>query len=167
MSTTVTSNAHPRVFPAASVPWQMTVVVPMGNSEPDDGTHATVAPGQLSETCGAKVARTEHRPGSVCKVMFVGQEMTGSSVSLTVTVKEQVLELPLGSVAVQSTGRTPLLNRLPDGGLQARLYEQLSVPLAANVTTASQRPGSVFTDILPEQVIAGFSVSSTATVKMQ
>jgi hypothetical protein len=51
--------------------------------------------------------------------MLVGQETIGSSVSLTVTVKEQVLELPLGSVAVQTTARTPLLNRVPDGGLQA------------------------------------------------
>ena len=57
VSTTTMSKAHARAFPAASVPWQTTVVVPMGNSESDGGTHATVGPGQLSVICAKKVAR--------------------------------------------------------------------------------------------------------------
>jgi len=134
VSTTTTSKAHTRALLAASLPRQMTVVVPMGNSESDGGTHAAVAPGQLSATCAEKVARAEHRPGSEWRVMLVGQVTTGSSVSLTVTLNEQLAELPLGSVAVQTTERTPLLKRLPDGGLHERLWEQLSVALAAKVT---------------------------------
>src|SRR3954453_14269990 len=97
---TTTSKVQKRALPAPSVPWQMTVVVPMGNSESLGGTQVTVAPGQLSATCGEKVARTEQRPRSVWRVMLVGHVTTGSSGSRTVTLKEQLAELPLRSVAV-------------------------------------------------------------------
>jgi len=49
---TVTGNVHVAVFPAVSVAVQVTVVVPVGNIDPDGGTQATVTPGQLSLTAG-------------------------------------------------------------------------------------------------------------------
>ena len=39
--------------PDVSIAVHVTVVVPSGNVDPDGGTHATVTPGQLSETVGA------------------------------------------------------------------------------------------------------------------
>src|SRR5204863_8550218 len=46
-------------------------------------------------------------------------------------------------------------------------FPQLSVALAANVTTASQLPGAVNTSCAAGQVIVGFSRSCTVTVKLQ
>jgi hypothetical protein len=46
-------NEQLAVFPDASVAVQTTAVVPTGKGEPDAGTQATVAPGQLSVTVGA------------------------------------------------------------------------------------------------------------------
>jgi hypothetical protein len=61
-------------------------------------------------------------------VMFAGQVMTGGSVSLTVTLKEQRLVFPLASVATQITVVTPLLKYELPGGLQATVTPlQLSV----------------------------------------
>ena len=48
VSLTVTVKLQVAVFPEASVAVQVTVVVPLGNSEPEGGLQATVAPGQLS-----------------------------------------------------------------------------------------------------------------------
>ena len=44
--------------------------------------------------------------------------MLGGRVSLTVTVKEQIAELPLASVAVQLTVVVPTGKAVPDDGLQ-------------------------------------------------
>ena len=52
VSCTVTVNEQVPVFAEASVAVHVTVVVPTGNVEPDTGTHATVAPGQLSVAVG-------------------------------------------------------------------------------------------------------------------
>src|SRR5437868_10204044 len=49
---TFTANEQVAVFPDASVAVQVTLVVPTEKTDPDGGTHATVAPGQLSETAG-------------------------------------------------------------------------------------------------------------------
>ena len=57
----VTVNEQDPVFADASVAVHDTIVVPTGNVDPDAGTQATVAPGQLSEAVGvAKVATPEH-----------------------------------------------------------------------------------------------------------
>jgi hypothetical protein len=52
VSLTVTVKVQVPVFAEASVAVHVTVVVPFGNVEPEAGTHATVAPGQLSEAVG-------------------------------------------------------------------------------------------------------------------
>ena len=49
---TVIVNVHVPVFADASVAVHVTVVVPIGNEEPDAGTQTTVAPGQLSDAVG-------------------------------------------------------------------------------------------------------------------
>jgi hypothetical protein len=68
----------------------------------------------------------------VLVMMFAGQVAVGGSVSLTVTVNEQVAVLPLASVAVQSTVVVPFGNVAPLAGTQARLAPgQLSLALAA------------------------------------
>src|SRR5262245_15519427 len=92
--------------------------------------------------------------------------MMGASPSLTVTAKEQRLELPDASVAVHITVVRPLANTEPDAGMQ--LMEggpiQLSVAVGLKVTTAVQRPPSVSRLKFAGQVITGGSRSSIVTV---
>lgn len=52
VSLTVTVKLHCPVFAAASVTVHVTVVTPFGKTEPDAGTHETLAPGQLSLPTG-------------------------------------------------------------------------------------------------------------------
>src|SRR5215471_10048303 len=50
--TTVTVNPQVAVTPFASVAVQLTLVLPIGNDDPDGGVQVTLAPGQLSITVG-------------------------------------------------------------------------------------------------------------------
>ena len=69
--------------------------------------------------------------------MLAGQLMVGFWVSLTVTVNEQLLELPAASVAVTVTVVVPLGKTEPDGGLLTMVTsEQLSVAVGVKFTTA-------------------------------
>jgi hypothetical protein len=71
---TVTVKVHWAVNPIASVPVQVTVVVPRLKVAPEAGAQATVAPGQLSLTVGGvKVTVAVQTPASVLVVMFDGQ----------------------------------------------------------------------------------------------
>src|SRR5215813_14098559 len=85
--------------------------------------------------------------------MLAGQTSTGGSVSLTVTVKVQVLALPATSVAVQVTGVVTVPKLESVGGLQATIWE-LS-------------PGAALLTMLPGQTSTGGSVSLTVTLKVQ
>ena len=60
----------------------------------------------------------EQLPEAVLVLILAGQVKFGSSVSLTVTVKKQLLVLPLASVAVQVTVVTPLAKVAPLVGRQ-------------------------------------------------
>jgi len=51
---TVTVNPQVAVTPFASVAVQVTLVLPIGNDDPDGGTQMTLAPGQLSITVGCE-----------------------------------------------------------------------------------------------------------------
>ena len=128
-SLTMTLKLQEALFPLASVAVQVTVLVPLLKLDPLGGTHAFVAPEQLSLTVGAaKFTTRAHKPGAVLVVMSVGHVMAGKSLSLTVTVKEQALVLPLVSLAVQVTVVTPLLNVEPLRGVQLTVApEQLSL----------------------------------------
>ena len=78
--------------------------------------------------------------------------------SVTVTVKVQLLVLPLASVAVFVTVVVPTGNVLPLITLLIRLVTpQLSVALTKNVRLLRlHRPASALSTRLPGQVIAGF-----------
>ena len=78
--------------------------------------------------------------------------------SRMVTVKVQLLALPLASVATFVTVVTPTGNVLPLGGVLTRFVTlQLSVALTAKVTLLRlQRPTSAFSTRFAGQVITGF-----------
>ena len=101
---------------------------------------------------------------------LAGQAIVGISVSLTVTVKEQVAVLPEPSVTVK------LFEVTPEGKLEPLAKPvvcvkfapaQLSLKLTEYVTIAAHWPGSLLTTTLAGQVIVGTSVSLTVTVKEQ
>ena len=104
MSVTVTVNEHFAVLPDASVAVKTFVVVPTGKVEPlaKPLVKATVAL-QLSVAVGVlNVATAPHTPKSVLILRAVGQLMTGTSLSVTVTVNEQAEVFPAASVAVKT-----------------------------------------------------------------
>ena len=78
--------------------------------------------------------------------------------SVMVTVKVQVLALPLASVAVLVTVVVPTGKVLPLGGVLTRLVtEQLSVALTLKVTLLRvQRPASALSTRLAGQMSTGF-----------
>ena len=77
-------------------------MVPTGNTSPGLFVLPKLAMEQLSEAVGAtQVTAAEHTPASAVWVMLAGAPvMTGSSSSVTVTLKELVVMLPAVSVAV-------------------------------------------------------------------
>jgi galactitol-specific phosphotransferase system IIC component len=91
---------------------------------------------QLSVAFTAKVTLLRlHCPKSAVNIRFDGGVIAGGSVSSTVTVKVQVLRLPLASVAVLVTVVVPTGNVLPLAGLLTRFVTpQLSVAFTVNVT---------------------------------
>src|SRR5437867_5679886 len=116
VSLTVTVKVQFELLPLASVAVHTTLVLPLAKLEPDAGTHSTEPPGQLSVNEKAKLRFVEHWPGAVLTVIGPGQLGTGRSVSLTVTVNEQLELLPLASVAVHTTLVLPLAKLVPEAG---------------------------------------------------
>jgi hypothetical protein len=108
---------HVAVLPDASVAVAVTIVVPFGNMEPEGGVETTLTPGQLSDAVTVKVTALEHCPIAAGMTILAGQVTVGACVSLTVTVNEQLAELPLASVTVQLTVVVPFGKVEPDGGL--------------------------------------------------
>src|ERR1043166_4959376 len=114
----------------ASLPTQVTGVVPWGNVEPEGGLQLTVGPpqvlqplpGQLSatDTWGEYTTTASQRPGSVPWTWSVGVVTTGGCLSCTVTVKvvfavsvtspqladwvteQSIIEVPTGKSPVRS-----------------------------------------------------------------
>ena len=111
VSLTVTVKLQLAVLPAASVTTKVLVVVPTGNALPEarPAVCEMVCPVQLSELVGGvKVTTAEQRPGSLLTVIFPGQlEITGSSLSITVTSKLQESVCPFKSSATTSTVDVP------------------------------------------------------------
>src|SRR5262245_55458461 len=99
--------------------------------------------------------------------MFAGQTIDGAGVALTLTVNEQVAELP---TAVQVTVVVPFGNVEPEGGLQTAVPAPEQLPLttgAEYVTIAEHCPGAAGTLIFAGHVIVGVCVSLTVTVNEQ
>jgi hypothetical protein len=87
--------------------------------------------------------------------------------SITVTVKVHVLELPLLSRAVPVTVVTPTGNAKPLAGMLVTFVtRQLSVAVTLKVRLLKHRPGAAFTVRFAGQVICGGWVSFTVTVKL-
>src|SRR5437016_1821460 len=197
---TVAAKVQVLPLPAASVALAVIVVVPTGKTSPLWTSSSFALPDALpilmaiwllgvqlslavaaSQLAGAsQVARF----GPVATLTFGGQVMLGGVVSLTVTVKVQVLLLPAASVAfavivVVPTGKTsPLWTSawFPCTSLFRSLMAiwlvgvQLSLAVAASqLAGASQvaRPGPVATLTFCGQVMLGGVVSLTVTVKVQ
>src|SRR5687768_10553619 len=94
--------------------------------------------------------------------------MLGSSVSFTVTLKEQRLVLPLASVATQTTVETPLENHELLAGVHVTVASgQLSVTGTENETRVRHWPDAVPAVMSAGQTIFGFSTSRTITRKTQ
>ncbi len=168
LSNTVTVNVQVAVFPAASVAVAVTVVAPKLKVEPEAGLYDTVADPQLSEAVAANVTTAVQVPAAVLAEMFDGQVIAGAWLSSTVTVNVQVAVFPAASVAVAVTVVAPKLKVKPEAGLYDTVADpQLSVAVAAKVTTAVQVPAAVLAEMFDGQVIAGAWLSSTVTVNVQ
>jgi hypothetical protein len=114
-SFTVTVNVHVAVFPDVSVAVHVTVVTPTGKAVPDAGTQLTLAE-QLSVTVATNVCTELHNPVSLQTVMLPGHVITGSSVSFTVTVNEQLAGGFTPSSAVHMTVVVPTGKLVPEDG---------------------------------------------------
>src|ERR1041385_8663489 len=146
------------------------MVVPTGNVPPLGMLLVKFVTEQLSLAFTTKVTLLRlQRPGSAVSTRLPGQVIAGFCVSKIVTVKVQVLRLPLASVAVLVTVVTPTGKVLPLAMLLTKFVTlQLSLALTANVTLLRlQWPGSAVKTRLPGQVTAGFCVSRIVTVKVQ
>src|SRR5258706_6947398 len=119
------------VLPLASVAMLVTVVTPTGKVLPLGGVLTRLVTVQLSVAVTVKVTLLRlHRPASAVRTRLAGQVMAGFWLSVIVTVKVQVLELPLASVAVLVTVVTPTGNVLPLGGVLTRFVRpQLTAAL--------------------------------------
>jgi hypothetical protein len=156
----MTVNEQLFSLPLASRAVQITGVVPFPNRAPEGGAQVVDATAQLSEAVTVNVTLASQRPSSVEVTMFAGQVITGSSLSVTVTVKLQRLVLPLASVATQVTVVVPIAKRVPKAGEHTSVGPpQLSETTGENDTCASHRPAAVFVEILAGHVITGGSRS--------
>src|SRR5947209_194431 len=97
---TVTVKLQLALFPLTSVATFLTVVVPGGKTEPEDGVETTLTPEHesLAPTVRLTTAPLAEVAGTV---RFAGQVIVGVVRSLTVIVWVAEPELPAGSVAVQ------------------------------------------------------------------
>ena len=169
---TVTSNVHWSKLPAASVVTTVTVVVPIGKTEPEAGVATVVEPLQLSLPEALNVTTAPHWPASLQAVMLCGQDATGSSQSLIVTLNEQVAVRPAASVATTLTVVVPTGKNEPEAGVATTVTPgQLSFAGVLKLTIAPHWPASLHC-VMPAaaprllgQETDGSSQSSTVTVK--
>ena len=111
----------PATLPEASIPVQLIIVAPSGNTVPEDGSQSTTGLG--STASDALFAKMTSAPSlllaSVLKL--AGSISLGGVISLTVTGNLPLLEFPAASVAVQATVVEPRGNTEPDARLQTML----------------------------------------------
>jgi hypothetical protein len=132
---TVTVKVLVAVFPEWSVAVHVTVVVPIGNVEPDAGEQVTgTAPSMSSVAVGVGYVTTAPDAPDAALVMSDTGPITGGVVSVaTVTLKVAVLVFPDASEAEQVTVVVPTGNDEPDGGTQLTV----AGPLIASVAVGS------------------------------
>jgi hypothetical protein len=162
VSFTVTLKVHVLEFPLLSRTVLVTVVTPTGNAKPLDGLLVRLVAAQLSLAVTMNVTLLAHPPDAAFTVIFPGQLIAGGCVSFTLTMKVQVLLLPLLSRAVLVTVVTPTGKAKPLGGLLVTLVTaQLSVAVTVKVTLLAHCPDEALTVRLAGQVIEGGWVSGT------
>src|SRR5882672_4432036 len=155
-SSTVTVKLQLLLLPLLSRAVLVTVVTPAGKAKPLGGTLVTLVTAQLSLAVMLKVRLLVQTPGAASTVKFAGQVICGGCVSSTVTVKLQLLLLPLLSRAVLVTVVTPTGKANPLGGaLEILVTAQLSVAVTLKVTLLTHTPDAAFTVKSAGQVIAG------------
>ena len=89
-------------------------MAPIGKTDPDGGSVVTVAV-QLSVTVTLKSTTAESFVDSEFTITVLGQLITGDSLSVTITLNEQVEVFPDGSVAIEFTVVNPRGKTLPEG----------------------------------------------------
>jgi hypothetical protein len=176
LSVTVTVNAHSVLFPLASVAVKTIFVVPTGKEDPLAGplVWVKINPAQLSLAAGATQLTTALQlPGFDETVIFDGQDVkTGNSLSVTVTVNEQIAVLPTASVAVKAILVVPTGKAEPLTGPLVCITEtpeQLSLTTGAGqLTIALHIPNALLTAMFAGQEIkTGSSLSITVTENAQ
>jgi len=168
VSVTVTMKLQLFVLPDVSATVQTTFVVPVAKLEPLAGTQLVLATPQLSPTVTLNATFDAHWPSAAGAVISPGQMIVGNSVSVTVTVKLQLLVLPDESHTVQVTFVVPLGKLKPLAGAQTVLVTaQLSPVTGLNVTFDVHWPSAAGTVMSAGQRIVGGSESLTVTVKLQ
>src|SRR6266581_2498220 len=101
VSCTVTSKLLVPVLPWVSVALQLTVVVPIGNREPESGAQLVVtSPSTRSAALAAKVAAAPST-AVASAVRSAGTVTSGGVVSCTSTEKDPLARLPAPSLAQQ------------------------------------------------------------------
>lgn len=163
LSLTVTVKLHDG--PAVVV--QVTVVVPTLKDDPEAGVQVTVP--QPAAVVGAGyVTLAAHCPAATFVVTLPGQLIVQAMP--TVTVNEQLPELPDVSLAEQVTVVTPIGKLEPEAGVQVtdREPSQASLAVAVNVAVAEPEPAGLSVTLIgPGQVTTGPWLSLTVTVKLQ
>jgi len=163
-------------LPSPSTARHVTMLRPPGNTEPlaKPPIRVTVAPPQLSVAVAAlKVATAEHWPGAVFTDTFGGHTMLGGLRSWSVTLNEQVAELPAPSVAVSVTERVSLRSSgVLAAGFCASPMDAVGVQLSLwvagfQVPTVPRQKASAATVWLGGQVTVGGVWSGDITENVQ
>jgi hypothetical protein len=119
---------------AASAALQVTVVVPTGKIDPEEGEQPESTTPQLSLVVGWNVTTAEQSPASLFWMILAGQVTDGGVVSLTVKVVVQVAVLFAASVTVTVIVVTPRPTSVPASGYCVIVNEPAGVQLSDAIT---------------------------------
>jgi hypothetical protein len=160
---TRTVNEPVASLKCASVALQWTVVVPVGNVDPEAGEQLTGSvPSMLSVAVAVKLTTGE------AVTMFSGSVRTGRVVSTTTTPNRSVV-VPPASVAEHCTLVTPIGNCAPDAGAQ-RTGTSLPFAPTAKTLYSTGAPwaftASALTPPSGKKIVGGPSGTGAATVKV-
>jgi len=156
VSFTLTVKLHVRELPLLSRAVLITVVTPTGKAKPLGGELARLVTAQLSLAVTLKVTLLKHPSGTALTVIFAGQVICGSWLSITVTVKVHVPLLPLLSRAVLVTIVVPTgKEKALAGTLVTLVIAQLSVAVTVKVTLLVHTPSAALTVRFEEQLSIG------------
>jgi hypothetical protein len=171
-SLTTTLKEHVAIFPEPSVAVYNTTVVPNGNTSPGSWELVKLASEQLSPAVGAAQFTTcSHEPLALTMISIDRQpEMTGFTLSCTITLNVQVDVFPEPSVAVYVTAVVPNGKVSPGLCVPPKVDRlQLSVADGAVQFAVAWQEALAKTTISEtmQPVNTGSVVSSTTTLKVQ